>query len=158
IRESWGQRISRWGRRNRLLVRAGGVSLVLVALVSSIAAILIDSSREQEHKQRVEALWQRSLADEQRRRAEERSLEGQRLAAPIVLDEGLSMCEQGDIARGLLRLGRSLELLPHDSPELERLIRTGLAGWADRLIPLRVQLPTGGKVRAAFSRDGARVA
>ena len=132
--------------------------MALVALVSLIAAIQINASREQEHEQRVEALRQTSLADDQRRRAEERSLELQRLSARIELDEGLAMCEQGDVARGMLHLGRSLELVPPDSPELERLIRTCLAGWADRLITLRAQLATGGKVRAVLSRDGTRVA
>ena len=158
IRESWGTRISRWARRNRMLMRAGAVAMALVSLVSLIAAIQINASREQEHEQRVEALRQTSLADDQRRRAEERNLELQRLSARIELDEGLAMCEQGDLARGILHLGRSLELMPPDSPELERLIRTCLVGWADRLITLRAQLATGGKVRAVLSRDGTRVA
>jgi WD40 repeat protein/serine/threonine protein kinase len=171
VRAPWGERFSRWERRNRALIRAGAASLVLVAGVSLVAAILINASRQDEHEHRLEALRQKAMADDrraealrqkamaddQRRRAEERSLEVQRLSAEMVLDEGLTMCEQGDIARGMLHLGRSLELLPRDSPQLERLIRTCLGGWADRLITLRAYLSTGGKARAVFSPDSTRV-
>ena len=131
---------------------------MLVALVSLAAALLINASRVQERSQRIEANQQRARAEDQRRRAEERSLEVQRMSARIVLNEGLDMCEQGDVARGMLRLARSLELLPPGSPALERQIRINLAGWGDRLFPLRVQLTTRGKVRAAFSAGRTRVA
>ncbi len=156
--EPWGQRLSRWGRRNRVLVRTGGSALAVVTLISLVAALLINASRVQERTQRIEANTQRARAEDERRRAEERSLEVQRMSARVVLDEGLAMCEQGDVARGMLRLARSLELLPPMSPALEGQIRMNLAGWGDRIFPLRTQLVTRGKAHAAaFSPDGTRL-
>ena len=158
LAEPLGQRLSRWERRNRSLVRTGAAALAAVATVSLTAALLVNASRVQERTQRIEANTQRKRADDQRQRAEERSREVQRMSARLVLDEGLATCEQGDVARGMLQLARSLELLPPGSGDLERQIRTNLAAWDARLFPLRSRIATGGRVRAAFSPDGTRVA
>src|SRR5205823_4739489 len=93
------------------------------------------------------------------RRAEEHSLELQRRSAEILVDEGLSFCRQGDVAKGMLCLAQSLELAPGDDPVLQRQIRFNLAGWSGRLVPLRAILPHQSRVHCAvFSPDGSLIA
>src|SRR5262249_32469876 len=75
------------------------------------------------------------------------------------LDRGQALCEQGEVARGLLWLAESLDLTDRiGDHELERAVRVNLAEWAAQLsIPGRhIRAPQ--EVRAvAFSPDGKRV-
>jgi eukaryotic-like serine/threonine-protein kinase len=86
--------------------------------------------------------------------------ESDRLNAGLALDRGQSLCEQGDIAPGLLWLSRSLELAAKcDDAALERAIRINLSAWAARMHPLRGCLQHSGRVRTiAFSPDGKLLA
>jgi eukaryotic-like serine/threonine-protein kinase len=54
-REPWWQHFSRWARRNRSWVAAAAGALVVVSIVSSLAAILIDGARRQESIARADA-------------------------------------------------------------------------------------------------------
>ena len=88
-------------------------------------------------------------ADAARRRAEE----GQ---AHLALAEGQSLCERGEVARGLLWLARALELADHEGAgPLDGPIRVGLADWVGQLSRPRVAFKTTESVRdLAFSPDG----
>src|SRR5262249_52017261 len=78
FREPWGLRLSRWERRHRGLVRGGSLALALVTLVALGAAGLVSASRQAERIQRIEAIEQKGIAEDQRRKAEARSRELQR--------------------------------------------------------------------------------
>ena len=75
--ESWSQRAARWTRRHRAWARAGAAALVLVTLVSVVAAGAVYQARGRAEKQRYRAECRLANSD---------------------LDRGLSFCEQGDAA------------------------------------------------------------
>lgn len=61
--ESWSERLARWGRRHRKGVRATAAATFLVALVSLVAAVLIEGARQRESVARQEADRQRIRAE-----------------------------------------------------------------------------------------------
>jgi WD40 repeat protein/serine/threonine protein kinase len=68
-------------------------------------------------------------AESHRRVADDRS---NALAVELALGDlqrGLLLCNQGEVARGMLWMTRSLEGLPHGYSAEERAIRLNLAGW-----------------------------
>src|SRR5262249_8573130 len=72
--ESWGEHLARWTRRHRTWAQAGAAALLLVTLISLLAA---------------------GLVNEQRLKAEKH-------LTRLALDQGLNLCAQGDIQRGIL--------------------------------------------------------
>src|SRR5262249_55445444 len=89
-------------------------------------------------------------------RAEHFRGQAERLSTDLALERGLTLLEQGEIARGMLLLGRSLQIAPAEAADLQRVIRLNLAA-AHRQLPfqLRAVLEHGGAVQAvAFSPDG----
>jgi WD40 repeat protein/serine/threonine protein kinase len=147
----WITRLQRWERRNRRLIRFGGAALFLMAIVSTTAALLVNTSRSNERRLRLTATEQRQLA-------EERSQQLQQLAAEVLLDEGILHCDSGRVAEGLLKMANSLQLVPAANRHLENVVRTNLSAWRSQLFDLRFQVDTGGKVRIELSRDGSRFA
>jgi WD40 repeat protein len=84
----------------------------------------------------------------------------ERLSAIAALDRGLQACDQGDPARGLLWLARSLPLVPSSDTDLERVVRMNIAAWVDRLPYLleRIHSHEGWVHCVAFSPDGKTLA
>jgi WD40 repeat protein len=134
-------RLGRWCRRNPAVAAAG--ALAVLALLAAVGVSV------------GFALYQARSAGELRQALRE----SDRLSAGLALDRGLSLCDQGDVRRGLLWLARSLELAvrARDVP-LQRAIRINLAAWGAELHPLRNCLVHEGFVRAVeFSPDGTRI-
>jgi WD40 repeat protein len=71
-------------------------------------------------------------------------------------ERGQTLCEQGDIGRGMLWLARTLDNAKGE--DLRRAVRADLAAWHGRLNPLRELLPHPAAVNTAlFSPDGRTV-
>ena len=118
-----GTRLVRWCLRNKAVAVASG--LAVLALATGIAVSLIFGIASYRSSERL-----RVALDESRR-----------LAASLAQDRGQALCEQGDISRGVLWLGRSLELAGLiDAPELRRSIRSSLDAWCREVHPLRALL------------------
>src|SRR5207245_2990444 len=101
---------------------------------------------------------QRAGADQQADRAEEYLRQTERLATTLAMERGLALCEQGQAARGLLWLARSLEMAPAHAADLQRASRASLTGWSRQIHPLRHVLSQKGQViHAAFSPDGKTI-
>ncbi|HEV3122337.1 MAG TPA: serine/threonine-protein kinase, partial [Isosphaeraceae bacterium] len=67
--------------------------------------------------------------------------------ATLTLDRGQLLCEQSDVALGVLWLARALEIAKRaDAPALERVIRASLTGWSEQLHPLLRHFEHRGKV------------
>jgi hypothetical protein len=134
-REPWGRWLARWGRRHRAWVRAGAAAVLAVALVSALATLQVTRAwrREQSNRRQAEAL-----------------------SAGLALERGQLLCEQGDVAAGLLWLGRSLELAEAaGAAELGQAVRVNLASWRPHLRGLKAVLPHPDRVlAAAFLPDG----
>src|SRR5262249_36250499 len=122
----------RWCRRNPVLAAVSGVAAA--AVVTAIVLLVTFSILQfQANEQLRDAVTNANL---QKRRAEEQS-------ATLALDQGLHLCEDGFVGRGMLMLARSLELAPAESHDLHRIIRTNLASWRERLTPPRARPPPG---------------
>jgi WD40 repeat protein/tRNA A-37 threonylcarbamoyl transferase component Bud32 len=145
-RESWRQRLARWTRRHRTWTQAGAAALLVVTLVSVAAVVLVRQAHQHEQAARRHEQAERYRA--------------QRLVAGLALDRALGLAERGEIDRGLLWMGRSLENAPADADDLQRAVRINLAAWGRRLCPLKGPiLPHESKVYAvAYSPDGRTVA
>jgi WD40 repeat protein/tRNA A-37 threonylcarbamoyl transferase component Bud32 len=144
------ERALAWCRRNPRLASALGLA------VAGLAAVVIVSVTFALHAVRK--------ADELRReqtKTREEKRKADLLLADLSVDQGLTLCEQGEVGRGLLRLARSLELAPADTTPLARAIRANLAAWSAQLRPLTgvLEHPKVGPMSpaAAISPDGKAV-
>jgi WD40 repeat protein/tRNA A-37 threonylcarbamoyl transferase component Bud32 len=158
IEEPWGQRLSRWERRNRSLVRAVGVGLLAATGLAIAAAIFIDRSRVEERRLRVEVKEQKRFAERQRQEAIERGLAFQRQTSSVLLADGLTLSLEGQVGEGLMRMAQALEGLPPGTPGLERLIRKSIGSWRRVLCEPAARFVHGDRVRGAISPDGSTVA
>ncbi len=135
-------RLARWGRLNPSLMATG--SLAALALLTA-AALSIGFGI---HQARAARDLRAAL------------VEARRLSVSSTLERGQSLCEQGDIDRGLLWMARGLEISQQaEADPLHRVILANLTGWARRLHPLRQCLEHRGAIRCiAFSPDGRTIA
>jgi WD40 repeat protein/serine/threonine protein kinase len=135
---SW-ERTVKWARRRPAVAALAAAVVAITALAWGLV-----SWREQ-------ATVTEQQAEAQRRRAE-------RLDARLALGRGQSLCEQGEVGRGMLWLARTLEMVPEDDVPLRQALRMNLAAWRGRLNTLREVLPHPAAVRDAFySPDGRAV-
>jgi WD40 repeat protein/serine/threonine protein kinase len=80
------------------------------------------------------------------------------LEVRLALTNGQTLCEQGDVGRGMLLMARTLEKVPPENASLRRAIRVNLAAWRNRLHALRDMLPHLAAVQdAVFSPDGRMI-
>jgi WD40 repeat protein/serine/threonine protein kinase len=138
------ERLWRWCRRNPAVALASGlaVAALLVALVVSLSLAL----EERRHARELAGALHKS--DGYRHKAESRLAES-------YLDRGVSLCDQGEVARGLLWLMRALQVAPAEARDLQRVIRINLAAWHRELNPLEAVLPDQYfEVHPVSSRDG----
>ena len=165
--ETHRDRLARWARRHRTWVQAGVGALALVTVVSIAAAGFVNQARGRAEERRKEADKQRGLVDEQRQvpvgTNQRKIAYAQKHHADLRLAQsdlhrGLSLCEQGESARGILWMARGLEDTPEDAIDLQRVIRINLNGWSQRAIPLINIFEMQGNTRAvAFSPDGKKI-
>jgi WD40 repeat protein len=146
-----GERIRLWCRRNPALAAACAIAFLTLLAGTAVSAAFWRSNA------RTAGELQTAL-DESKEKG--RLLgETNRKAADHALALGLHVCEQGDVALGILWLAHSLETAPPEAKDLQRVIRANLAAWGDALRPLRAVLPGPREVLAvAFSPDGKRIA
>jgi WD40 repeat protein len=150
----------RWCRRNPLASSAS----IAMAAVLGIAFVSLLYARKQAQRANTlrdqQSVLQAALgnAANERQRADERARVTQRRLAENSLDHGLSLCEQGDIAAGILWLARSVTEAPRDEEDLQRLIRINLNAHCARLPHIRQLFShRAGVSRVAFSPDGKTV-
>ncbi len=149
------ERLGRWARRNKLV--AGLTAAVALALLLGVAFSAYFAAREATQRGRAEERAGAAEAAEGHARAEQR--EARRDEARLALERGLSLCEQGEPARGLLWLARALRSASEgQDPDLERVARCNLAGWAPEVVPRRPTLPVGGSTYVvAYTADGSKL-
>jgi len=157
-------RTVRWCRRNPALAAVSSVAglAVLIAFGLIVGFAIVQSSlndKLSKEKQLTELALQEVEARRQElERTDRKRREFERLSATLALDQGLSLCEQGEVSRGLLWLARSLEIAPAEAADLQRVIRYNLSRWGEQQHVLRDFLEHEGPVQAvAFSADGKTV-
>jgi WD40 repeat protein/serine/threonine protein kinase len=151
----------RWCRRNPALAAVSGLAVVaLVAAVALLVGFCIEQTRHAARLEQEQELTKAALDKAEKRRQQleeidEKRRRFERLSASLALDQALSLCNQGEINRGLLWFVRSLEVAPPDATDLQYAIRANLAHWRPYLHALKECVEPGGTVAAvAFSPDG----
>ena len=75
--------------------------------------------------------------------------------AARTIDHALSVCTQGEVGRGMLRLAEALETAPSDAVDLKQAVRANLADWSRHHTQLTNLLEHSDRVHfVAFSPDG----
>jgi WD40 repeat protein len=166
------ERAWRWCRRNPLLASASGLAAagVLAALVLGVLQFFVaeelrntvgelESKKGELREENAKVKTERDEKDTALH-AKDKALRQTKIDnCTLLLGQGLSACEKGDMALGLLLLARSLEKAPDDAPELERVIRVNLAAWSPETPHLRWILPRDDYYSyfETFSPDGKTV-
>jgi WD40 repeat protein len=145
------ERTWKWAKRNPSRAAFTVASVLLLVTVAGASALFAF----QQH------IYNRNLRDEQN--AKERNLRAsQRGEAQKALDHGISLCEQGDVGRGLFEMIAGLEpAAAAGAADVEEAIRFNLAAWERVLWHLRdIRMgPAGSHVWTARpSPDGHTVA
>lgn len=155
------ERVYRWARRRpATTILLLTVALVFVVGLPVVTLLWLEAAQARAAADRAAHLQSAALAA-----AREKTLEANRLREQaeqreirLALDRGLTLCEEGEVARGLLWLTRVVELLEHQpyrDDAFETVVRRNLAAWKERLVlPIRTfQHPE--RVNAiAFTPDG----
>ncbi len=161
-------RFKKFARRNKALlttVTMVAVTLLLGAVVSTSQAIRASRSATRErlahqeaNERRDEAVEAKGRVEEANREIEKKNKEISHQLASICLDRGHSLCEQGEIGRGMTWLARGLHVAPDDAGDLQRAARANLAAWNAHLHRLRMVIQAPEQVGAlAMSPDGTRI-
>jgi WD40 repeat protein len=115
-------------RRPAVAASIGGL---LILSFIAFALALWGAQQADDGRRQAEA---RADEETRRRQAEERaSHEARVFATRQIIERGMTHCTQGEYGHGLLLLARGLEVAPDDAPELQRSLRTLLAGWRRHL-------------------------
>ncbi len=143
------ERLWRWCRRKKSLAAAIGLASVAIATTIGLSISLAF------HQYRAASRLSEVLEEVQSR---QRQLDQQ--ASHLAFQYGHALCEQGDVAQGMLWLVRGLKSasIARDHG-LEHAFRTNLSAWWPRLNPLRVRCEHPGPIQSAvFSPDGLTIA
>ena len=125
-----------WAMRNKALAAALAMAAILLT-VTAAGSVLY-------------AAWEKRHAEQLRRALRETN---ERLAENY-LDRGLTLCERGEVAHGLLLLARGQAAVPEEAGDLGRVLRTNLAAWQADLDPLEAERRHGAAITTvAFSPD-----
>jgi WD40 repeat protein/predicted Ser/Thr protein kinase len=132
-------RATRWARRRPavaalLALCATGAALAFTAVTWEGHQARRAQGRAEEARKTAERERVAALAASAREANQRRLYQG--LSARLLRDQAMRHCEDGDVGRGLLGLAQSLKLVPEDDGDLQRAIRTNLAGWQGQVHPL----------------------
>jgi WD40 repeat protein len=134
------ERLWRWCRRNRALAAALGLAIASLIAVVAIAFTF--------------AVTQRRAANDLR--AEQRKLRTR--LAENALDRGLAACNERNVSLGVVWFARGLRDAPAEDLELQRTLRTSLAGWLPLVnLPVAALDHTSAVYSSAFSPDGTTI-
>jgi WD40 repeat protein len=141
------ERAWRWARRRPAvagLLLALAVALLAGTGLSSYFAVEAGRRAGQAQTKEHEATAARDAARAAREKADQQSAE-------LLLERGLKLAREGQVAEGLAWMLAALRASPE--PDFRRLVRTHLASWGSRAPTLVHWLDTPHR-RAAFSPDG----
>ncbi len=141
------RRLVRWCRRKPSAAAAIGVTVAAAIAVTTLSATMAF----------LQGHAARALRGEQSK-TQAVLIRTEEIAAGLALERGLMLCEQGDPARGLLWMARSLQLAPAQAAGLDHTIRLNLDAWSRQVPPIHCVLQEPRVVAAqAFGPDGRTI-
>jgi WD40 repeat protein len=148
-------RLWRWAGRNRALAASlavSAVALLAAAIVSTTFAVF--QAREARIIAQKQSDTQAAL-----KVARTQQDQADQLSSELLLDQALTLCQQGDVKAGILWMARSLTLNRGGASDLQWAARAQLSSWFreityPRTSPMRQQGAIGA---AALSRDNSLV-
>jgi serine/threonine protein kinase len=156
-RVSQAEMVWRWCRRSP--VQAGLVSAFLLTLILGSAGISwkwweAETQRGKAETEKLKArIAERQMVNE-RDAADRARDDSSRVLAGVMLDQGITQAEHGDVAGGLFWMLEGLRAAPTEDSALARVIRTNLAGWMSQAPGLRAMIERPSDVfQCAFSPD-----
>jgi WD40 repeat protein len=148
------EQLWRWCRRNPALATVGG--LAVAALLGMLAFVVAYAFQQANAAAEIRLEQGKTLAA--LCRAERTNFDRNR-------DLGLSLCEQGEVAHGLLWLARALQSAPEEADDAVHAIRLNLAASRPRIRAIRSMLPNPNTAnfeaslnRVVYSPDGVTIA
>ncbi len=128
------------------------------ARAAEAASQTAQTERNEAQRQRGEAQRQRDEAKEARKRESQATREVRRKLAEESFSRGSALCDQREVARGILLLARALSDLPADEVELQKAFRLKLSTWLARIYVCRLEIEHPGTVLSlAVAGNGRRV-
>lgn len=148
----WWDRASEWARRRPMVAAL----LAAVVLVTALGVGMVTWQWRRAETKAVAESKARRRAEDEGRRAEEALLQVERLSAGIALDQADTLCETGEVGRGMLWLARALQMANHaGNGGLEEVARRNMTAWQAHFIRARAECPHKDWVWAlTFSPDG----
>ena len=129
-RETASEVLGRFTRRHRVPMQVAVAATILIALVSLGAALITNRARQAESQQRTVAENLKSIADGEKLAAQQAERRERLRLASSYLDNGVALCDDGNVPGGMILFASALHTLPDGNPALERAIRLNLSNWA----------------------------
>ncbi len=159
VAEPLGRRLTTWERKHRTFVRIGAMALFAVALVSLVAAIIVNAARERAEEGRRQANDSSRIAEARKQEADRQRDALRRFNTHLTLDRGLGLLASNDRRAGLLWLARGLATAQGQDDPFEPAIRGNLAAWIPLLHRLKECVEHPAPISAvAWSPTGRSVA
>ena len=98
--EPFARRLSTWERKHRTFLRVSGMALIVVALVSMLAAIGVNAARERADERRLKADELSRVAESRKQEADRQRDALRRVSTRLTLDRGLSLLASNNRLRG----------------------------------------------------------
>jgi WD40 repeat protein/tetratricopeptide (TPR) repeat protein len=176
-----------WDEERRRVARARKVVAIAAVAVLFFGAVAwlqrqdaIRSARDARELAKLaeEASRQRKMAEENSRKAEDNAAEAARNAekaarnaadaeagrraarrqlAEVYLERGRSLCERGEVDRGMLWLARAMEYCQADDRELAGLVRRIVSRWAAEVATLAGLYPAADVLGFAYTPEGRAI-
>ena len=153
--------IRKFVRRNRRPVMAAAALALMLCLGLVGTSLGLFRAKAEALRARFaenEATQDRDRANTARQQADQARSDERRLNFQMAFDRGLALCDQGNVASGMLWLARALELAPPGDAAMQRVIRDNLSAWRRELHTLQAIYPhKQGVETVTISPDGTWV-
>jgi WD40 repeat protein len=148
-------RLVKWARRRPAVATLLGLMAMLTVVGFGLVTwkwLDAEAARGRAERAESQAVREAREANDARRAARE-------LATGLVLDQGVALCQKGEVGRGLLYFASGLDGDEDADPAQQRALQANLAAWRPHVNPLRQCIDLPCEMRAlACSRDGKRFA
>jgi WD40 repeat protein len=125
-------KLTMWCRRNRALTAS--LSFAAAALLAVLVLSVVFGIRQYQSASalRREKDQTKTALDESREKTRQLA-EANRKSASLAQAQGLILCNQGDVSKGILWLAHALQIAPAETPDLRWLIGMQLSAWHHEL-------------------------